>query len=597
MIVVLTHKQPPENNMRRLTHSGTDTFIVIGYISMSSSAKKTTKKPTKTNLLAEYFDTSTKMYPSFRAFLGDRSLDHTYENTLSRAHLIKHKQLINHYHALLEKAKRGQHDIDTSMLEWIIRDNLEGMKQPFDLIPIDSYDNGIIDFTFFNKQMYPLETEQHVENLILRHVDYIDVIHTMMQKMRRGMKTGIVLPTLICTRLIESLRKFIHTKGYIIQLPKPLAELQEKLDAFMLQKYAPVLRSFLKFVREEYLHTCRDTVGMCHLPGGKRMYRYSVRSMTTLDDMTPEEAHQLGLLEIKRLLHEVHTVKIQLGHPGEMPLQEFYKSMMTNKKYRYASEEHVLKDYKKTVAKINHTVMAKNFKNNVADHVIKRVPKAMEATAPGAFYWPPSSVNRERPGIFYLNLRDIKEHLTYTTLALSLHEGKPGHHLQFQYLVEKKVPLHRVYGISGTAFVEGWGLYAESLGDYRGKPEDYFGKLTYEMFRAARLVVDTGIHYYGWTYDQAVKFMKDHVAMTETEIKTEVERYICMPAQALCYKIGEVRLQSWRRQWEVHFGSSERSIKNFHECVLESGVIPLDVLGQKLQQCMKQGVGRKAEGV
>lgn len=173
-------------------------------------------------------------------------------------------------------------------------------------------------------------------------------------------------------------------------------------------------------------------------------------------------------------------------------------------------------------------------------------------------------------------------------MALSLHEGKPGHHFQFQYMIETKVPIYRQYAVNNIAFVEGWALYAESLGNYKNSPYEYFGKLTYELFRAVRLVVDTGIHYYNWTMEDAVAYMTRHLALSRSEIETEVFRYICIPAQAVCYKIGERRLHALKQKYLKAFGHSTQSVKDFHKYVLEDGIIPLSILERKINNLIEK---------
>lgn len=530
--------------------------------------------------LEAFFNEWLRLNPSMAAFFGDHTHDHEYPNTLSRSYMIRFAKLVHKY----KRAPQHGPAIERKMLTWVLNDSLEYLKHPIDLLPIDSHSNTILDFTFINTQMYPLKTEQDVFNILSRHRAFQDIIREMEHKMRIGMKRGIVLPKKICQRVIESIDKFVRTKGYVIDMPEKLSTLDvaRKFHRFLKTSYKQSILTFLKFLKEEYLHACRDTIGLRSIPGGKALYKHDVRSLTTVETLTPEHAHALGLKEVARLIQEFKRVKTQLKFPETMSVEAFMKHMLDAPENYYKSKQEVIADFKKVKAYIDTHVVPRNFAQNVRDHEIKRVPQSMEKTSPGAFYYPPSTLNNSRPGIFYLNVRDIKECPKYATMALSLHEGKPGHHYQFQYMVDTKVPIYKMYSVDSTSFVEGWGLYAESLGNYENKPYDYFGKLTYEMFRAVRLVVDTGIHHYGWTFDQAVDYMTKHLAMSRSEIETEVERYICMPAQALCYKIGELELQQLRKQWVARFGASDKSIKEFHTRVLEDGVIPLDILKRKI---------------
>lgn len=534
----------------------------------------------KQSSLEAFFQDWLRLNPSMAAFFGDHSHDHEYNNTLSRSYSIKFSKLLHKY----KRTPMYGPEIEKKMLSWVIKDSLEFLTHPTDLLPIDSHSNTIVDFTFVNTQMYPLKTEQDVHNILSRHQAFQEIIYDMEHKMRIGMKRGVVLPKMICNRVIESIEKFVRTKGYMIELPRNLQTLDiaVKFKSFLQTSYRRSIHAFLKFIKDEYLHACRDTIGLRYIPGGLSWYKYEVRSLTTVDTLTPEYAHRLGLKEVARLMGEFDKVKKQLKYPDTMSVETFVKHMLDAPENYYKNKQEVLADFRRVKAYIDKHVIPKNFAMNVRDHDLKQVPHSMEKTSPGAFYYPPSTLNNSRPGVFYLNLRDVKECPKYSTMTLSLHEGKPGHHYQFQYMVDTKVPIHKMYSVNSTSFVEGWGLYAESLGNYSKNPYDYFGKLTYEMFRAVRLVVDTGIHYYGWSFEQAVDYMAKHLAMSRSEIETEVERYICMPAQALCYKIGELELQKMRTKWIARYGETEKSIQAFHTCVLEDGVLPLDILKKKI---------------
>lgn len=543
----------------------------------------------KPSILSDFFDEITRLYPSMRAFLGDHSLDDKFENTYVRSHTIRSGKIVSKYAKKLETCP--QNDIETKMLKWIVHDYRIAMRYPFDLLPLDSYENSVINFTFINKQMYPLKTIDDVKNLISRHVHFQHVIDSMITKMRIGIKKKVVLPTMICKKLIQSLKDFVKMKGYYIHLPRDVAF--SGYDTFMHKRYKKSIQTLIRFLSQEYIKHCRETIGLYALPRGNAMYAYLIRSMTTVHDMTAEKAHQLGIDEMKRIREELEHVKVRLGYCKDIPLKEFQQHMLQDSKNYYTSKQAILKDYIQTSAKINRTIIPKYFHSNVQDHKIDTVPKSMQNTSPGAFYYPPSIIERSRPGVFYLNVRNVRENPKFSTMTLSLHEGKPGHHYQFQYMIEKNVPIHMMYSIDGTAFIEGWGLYAESLGDYKNNPYDHFGSLTYEMFRAVRLVVDTGIHHYGWSFDKAVKFMTENLAMSKTEIETEVERYICMPAQALCYKIGERTLRELREKWVNAFGDKNESIRCFHDAILESGVVPLDTLHSKIDVMINLNRSRK----
>jgi uncharacterized protein (DUF885 family) len=245
--------------------------------------------------------------------------------------------------------------------------------------------------------------------------------------------------------------------------------------------------------------------------------------------------------------------------------------VQSDPKNYFQTKEQVVQAYLQAREKIRKTMMPKLFYDQVTTYEIHPVPKMLESSAAGAFFYPG---NMKRPGRFFINLRDVKENPKYTVETLAIHEGEPGHHYQYQYMLENNVPLYRIFSNDGTAFAEGWALYTESLSLSKNK-FDNFGRLTYEMFRAVRCVVDTGIHAFGWTFEQALDYMKQHLAMKETELITELERYICIPGQAIAYKIGE---QFLLQQREKFLKRKNNNIKDFHKRVLENGVLPLCIL-------------------
>lgn len=544
------------------------------------------------DLLHMYFKDYLSLYPSFASFLGDRRRDSRFENVLEKSHNIKHGRLMKKYERLLEDYN-GARTMDTKILKWILMDNKESSKYPLNLTPLTSFENWVIDFAFINKSIYPLTTEKDIENLLHRHQDFREYILLCINKLKVGINQKQVLPKLICVQMIQSLESFHKTEKYIVDIPKPLMKTfpsaSSKYIAYAKGPYADTIKQLLSFLKNKYLKECRNSVGLCAVPRGKSMYKFIVKSMTTLD-IKPEYVHRLGFQEVKRITDEINTVKVLLGYPITMSLYDFNKVMIENSKNYYSNKERLMKGFKQIQKDIQEQVIPRNFFTGVEPYAIKSVPHSLEATSAGAFYYPGTS---SRKGTFFINMRDMKENAKYNMMALSLHEGVPGHHYQFQYMIENKTPVHRQYAINGTAFVEGWALYAESLGNYKNNPYEYFGKLTYEMFRAVRLVVDSGIHYYNWTYNEAVDYMVKHVAISKSEIETEVQRYICLPGQALCYKVGERKIMSLKQKYIAAFGDDEKNIKQFHKLILEDGIIPLSLLEAKINKIIKTKTGGK----
>ena len=267
---------------------------------------------------------------------------------------------------------------------------------------------------------------------------------------------------------------------------------------------------------------------------------------------------------------------------SSLTLLQFYDKMRSDQNNYYTTSAGVLQGYENTKAKIEQLIMPKYFRTQVKPFEIKAVPKEQEEGSPAAYYYPGNSSGRA--GVFYVNTKNIKENPKFNMVALTLHEGNPGHNYQFQYALDKNIPDYRVYATDGTAYAEGWGLYAESLGDalYDQTTAEgrfnYYGRLNYEMFRALRLVVDTGIHYYGWSHKKALDYMLKYSSLEKSELDKEVERYICLPGQALAYKIGQMFISDLKTEYMKKAGAD---IKDFHDKVLENGVLPLKLLGEQ----------------
>jgi uncharacterized protein (DUF885 family) len=544
------------------------------------------------DLLQTYFKDYLNLYPSFASFLGDRRRDSHFENVLEKSHNIKYGRLMKKYERLLLN-NSGSRSMDTKIMKWIVTDNMESSKFPLNLTPLTSFENWVIDFAFINKSIYPLETEKDIDNLLSRHHAFKEYIVSCISKFIVGIHQKQVLPKMICELMINSLESFYEKEKYIVEIPPALAKLfpvaYSKYMSFVKGPYAETIQKLIAFLKNKYIKECRKSVGMCALPRGKSMYKYIIKSLTTLD-VKPEYVHRLGFQEVKRLTDEINTVKVLLGYPDTMTLYAFNQVMIENNRNYYNNQKNLMKGFKRIQKDIQEKVIPMNFYKGVEPYAIKPVPRSMEATSAGAFYYPGGG---NRKGTFFINMRDMKENAKYNMMALSLHEGVPGHHYQFQYMIENKTPIQRQYSINGTAFVEGWALYAESLGNYKNNPYEYFGKLTYEMFRAVRLVVDSGIHYYNWTYNEAVDYMVKHVAISKSEIETEVQRYICLPGQALCYKIGERKITSLKQRYIAAFGNGTQNVKEFHKLILEDGIIPLSILEAKMNKIIKTKVAGK----
>jgi len=362
--------------------------------------------------------------------------------------------------------------------------------------------------------------------------------------------------------------------------------LTQAYRAELAQDVLPALRRFADFIEKDYLPKARTSVSWSELPNGAAWYRFQVRSQTTTN-MSPAEIHELGLREVARIRDEMEAVRQQVGFNGD--LHAFFKHVQDDPQFYYSKPEDLLTGFRDLKTRI-HGLLPKLFADfPKADYEIRPVEAFQAASAAGAFYEPPSE-DATRPGIFYVNTYNLKAQPKFGMETLLLHEAEPGHHFQIAIQMQlKSIPRFRRF-TSYTAYVEGWALYSESIGKDLGlftDPYQWYGRLSDEMLRAMRLVVDTGLHSKGWTRERAIAYMLDNSSMAESDVTAEVERYIVTPGQALGYKVGQLRIAQIRAKAEKALGS-RFDVKQFHSAILRDGALPLDVLEKKVDRWVAQ---------
>ena len=354
------------------------------------------------------------------------------------------------------------------------------------------------------------------------------------------------------------------------------AALRARAAEVVMRGVTPAYRDFLTFYTNEYAPRCRKDDGASGMAQGAAWYAYRARLMTTTD-MTPEQIHQLGLSEVKRILAEMDEVVRRSGFKGDR--KAFVERLRTDPAL-YPKTPDELMAVAAVLAKRIDGEMPKLFgRLPRLPYTVKPVPEATAAGTTTAYY-EPGSPETGRAGVYRVNTSKLDQRPLYEMPALTVHEAVPGHHQQIALQQELDLPMFRKYAVNFTAFSEGWGLYSERLGIEMGlydTPEKDFGRLSYEMWRAARLVVDTGLHAKGWTREQAIQFMLDHTALSRGNIEAEVNRYMVGPGQALAYKLGELKIRSLRARAEKELGPAF-DLRAFHDAVLENGEVPLDVL-------------------
>jgi uncharacterized protein (DUF885 family) len=344
----------------------------------------------------------------------------------------------------------------------------------------------------------------------------------------------------------------------------------------------PAYQRLEKFLREVYLPASRDSVGIKDTPDGDQYYRNRVRHHTTIENQTPTQIHNTGLAEVKRIRAEMEKTLEGINFLGN--LDQFLIFIRTDERFFYKTPEELLAAYEKTARAIEPQLPKLFGRLPKTPFGIRAIPAASAPTTTTAYYQPPS-MDGSRPGNFYVNLYKPESRPTWEIEALTAHEAVPGHHLQIALSYELKgLPDFR-RNAGYTAFVEGWALYSESLGTELGLYTDPFsriGQLNYDMWRAVRLVVDTGMHQFGWTRDQAIYYFKQNTGKSDQDIQNEVDRYISWPGQALAYKLGQLRIQALRGEAEKALGTSF-DIRAFHDKLLGMGALPLSVLETEMR--------------
>ncbi|HEX3092161.1 MAG TPA: DUF885 domain-containing protein [Candidatus Angelobacter sp.] len=426
--------------------------------------------------------------------------------------------------------------------------------------------------------------------------------------LREGIKERMVHPRVIMERIPAQIDKQIVSDPTQSGFYKPFKtfpptisatdqqRLQQDARQAVEQQVVPAFTKFKQFFVGEYLPACYGQVGAWQLPHGKELYAQMIRHYTTTN-MTPEEVHETGLKEVARINGEMDRVMQQTGFKGSR--DEFFKFLRTDPQFFYKTPEELVEAYK-ALAKTVDPNLVKVFRTLPREpYGVEAIPMAFAPDTTAAYYRP-GAADGSRAGTYFVNLYKPDARPKWEMTALSLHESVPGHHLQIARAHELgEMPKFRRFG-EYTAYVEGWGLYAESLGEdmgLYGDPYSKFGQLSYEMWRAVRLVVDTGIHVKHWTREQAIKYFMENCPKHELDITNEVDRYIAWPGQALAYKLGELKIKELRGRAKEKL-SAKFDLKEFHDVVLGSGPLPLDILEQNVDEWIaKQTVGTGATAV
>ncbi|WP_434951099.1 DUF885 domain-containing protein [Shewanella sp. HL-SH4] len=565
--------------------------------SISQSTKVSAEQAYLT-MVDSFFKEQLKLEPIYATFVGVNEYNDQFGKSLTEEYLKARHDLNAKYFSLAKDidADALPADLKISYSMFIYDRDMELMAEtyPEHFLPMNQFYNTVFTMVQLGagESAQPFKTVDDYQNWLSRLDGFVNWLQLAQVRMDEGINSKVVLPKVLVDRMIPQLTAQVvaNPEDSLFYSPIKLmpdsftaeqkAELTQEYKSLISVKLIPALATLRDYVQGTYLANARASDGWWGLPNGKVWYQHLANSHTTTK-MPVDEIHQIGLSEVKRILAEMDKVREQVKFEGD--LTAFFASLSSEPQYFFTDKQDLIDGYMELKDTINQ-VLPKYF--NVmpkADYVVKPVESFREQSAAGASYESPA-VDGSRPGVFYINTFNLKAQPKWGMTTLSLHEAAPGHHFQIAIKQElTEVPeFQRFQGY--TAFEEGWALYAEYLGIEMGlftDPYQYFGKLSDEMLRAMRLVVDTGLHAKGWSREQAIQYMKDNSPMAESDIVAEVERYMAIPGQALSYKVGQLTILKLRADAEKQLGD-KFDIKGFHDQILTTGSLPMAVMERKV---------------
>ena len=564
------------------------------------NCKSEDKKQDFTSLTKSYFDDKNALDPLGATQSGQNQYNDQLQFEMTDSYRKKQAAFFDKYQTELQNfdvADLSEEEKNSyKIIKWEIEVGKEVLEQPTNLIPVHQFWGTHLTMGQFagGTGAQPFKTEQDYTNFLKRMDKYAVWIDSAMVYMKKGLDKGVVLPKALTVKLIPQFASietpniednlfYSSIKLMPASFPESIKkDLTAKYTATITTKLIPQYKKMADFLNKEYLPGSRATSGIGSLPFGKKLYAAYVKQWTTTNK-TPEEIHELGLKEVARLTAEMEKVKAQVGFKGT--LIAFFEEVRNKKELKpFTKPEEVIANFNSIYTRIKPNVDKLFALQPKTKFEVRRTEAFREQTASAEYNQ--GTADGTRPGIFYVPIPNVKEYNMYGDEDLFLHEAIPGHHFQISLQQENQsLPDFRKFNWFG-AYGEGWALYTESLGKELGlyqDPYQYFGMLGNEMHRAVRLVVDTGVHAKGWTREQAIEYSLANEAESEASIIPEIERYMAIPGQALSYKIGQLKIMELRKKAETKMGS-KFDIKKFHEKVLESGVMPLALLEQKINE-------------
>lgn len=547
-------------------------------------------------ILDETWQFKLKEEPIYASRQGIGDYNHLLPNK-SQPHMAQRYETRKAFLARLEKvdvdALSPQDKVNYELLKWVLAEKVKEYELGKYRMPINTFSN------FYSQLIRvlsdtPLKTEEDYRDYIARINGVGTLFEQHIENMQQGIEDRFVLPKITVEGIMPVIKAYVRDDvndealyQKVTQYPAHFSSaLKDELtmlakEAFM-SSFMPAFKHLDSFISGTYFKAARDTVGIYAVPNGEAYYQQQIKKYVTTNDYSAEQIHQLGLSEVARIRAEMEALIQQLEFKGSF--DDFINFLRTDERFYAFTKEDLLKEAAYIAKRIDHAMPGFFGKLPRQPYGIEPVPDEIAPNYTTAAYWN-SSIGADKGGTYVVNTYALDQRPLYELTALTLHEAVPGHHHQIalSYELDNVAPFRRSFYLS--AFGEGWGLYSEKLGIEMGvyrTPYDHFGRLSYEMWRACRLVIDTGIHAKGWTRQQALDYLADNTSLSLANVRAEVDRYISWPAQALSYKMGELKILALRAKAEKTLGQ-DFDIKSFHDNVLKNGAVPLLMLEQQIE--------------
>ena len=543
-----------------------------------------------------------EQYPERRLEYGDRSGNALWTDRSLDAFRSRYEdegRFVSELERIEPATLSADGRVNRAMLLRQLRDNRSEFEDGLHLIALDmrsgpQHWHSMVEYL-------PMETEQDLLDWLTRLRALPEQLAQYQALLSEGLDKGRTQAQIVMSRVPAQIRTLLDGDASdspffraFVALPEHLEASQQ--DAFqaearrvITEEINPAFAELLAFLEDRYLPVARKP-GIGSLPGGKQVYARLAQHFTTTN-MTPDEIHEIGLREVARIRGEMEAVIAEVGFEGD--ITAFNTFLRTDPQFYYDSPEALLEGYQAVSKRLDPGLVKLFGKLPRAPYGVRPIPDEEAPDTTTAYYMRPA-IDGSRPGWYYVNLHQPEVRPKFEMEVLSVHESVPGHHLQIALAQELTgLPEFRRNG-GFTAFIEGWGLYSERLGYDMGlytDPYSRYGQLVYDMWRAVRLVVDTGMHYFGWDRQRAIDYFLGNAAKTEADIVNEIDRYIGWPGQALAYKIGQLKMLELRGEAEVALGD-QFDIRAFHDEMLGAGALPLDVLEERMDAWLARAVAK-----